>query len=80
MFKRFASTIALAFITSQACAGSAAAHVDGQLLADEANGKRHRQLAGTVHIHPAGTHVYVANRADGTVREGRDEEMGVSCR
>ena len=25
---------------------------------------RPRQLAGTIHVHPSGTHVYVANRAD----------------
>jgi 6-phosphogluconolactonase len=37
-------------------------------LADENNDKRVRQLAGTIHVHPAGTHVYLANRADGTVR------------
>jgi 6-phosphogluconolactonase len=33
---------------------------------------RPRQLAGTVHVHPNGRYVYVANRADGTVDfEGR---------
>lgn len=49
-------------------------------LADEANGKRRRQLAGTVHVHPAGTHVYVANRADGTVDgvfEGGENNIAV---
>ncbi|HWI14860.1 MAG TPA: beta-propeller fold lactonase family protein, partial [Burkholderiales bacterium] len=30
-------------------------------------GKKPRQLAGTVHVHPDGGHVYVANRADHTV-------------
>ena len=32
-------------------------------LADRA-GIKPRQLAGTIHVHPKGTHVYVANRAD----------------
>lgn len=35
-------------------------------LADPANIKP-RQLAGTVHVHPNGRFVYLANRADGTV-------------
>lgn len=35
-------------------------------LADRANVKR-RQLAGTIHLHPGGRYVYVANRADHTV-------------
>ena len=39
-------------------------------LADETNGKRARQLAGTVHIHPRGTHAYVANRCDELVKDG----------
>jgi len=42
-------------------------------LADEENGKRVRQLAGPIHVHPAGTHVYVANRADGVVRYGETD-------
>jgi 6-phosphogluconolactonase len=42
-------------------------------LTDDANGKRTRQLASAIHTHPAGTHVYVANRADGIVRDGGDE-------
>jgi 6-phosphogluconolactonase len=36
------------------------------LLADRANEKP-RQLAGTIHVHPNGRFVYVANRADWTV-------------
>ena len=36
------------------------------LLADRANEKP-RQLAGTIHVHPNGRFVYVANRADFTV-------------
>jgi 6-phosphogluconolactonase len=39
-------------------------------LADEGNGRRVRQIACAVHVHPAGTHVYVSNRADGTVASG----------
>ena len=35
-------------------------------LADRANEKP-RQLAGTIHLHPSGRYVYVANRADHTV-------------
>ena len=35
-------------------------------LADRANVQR-RQLAGTIHVHPGGKYVYVANRADNTV-------------
>ncbi len=35
-------------------------------LADRAN-KQPRQNAGTIHVHPDGRHVYVANRADYTV-------------
>ncbi len=35
-------------------------------LADRANVQR-RQLAGTIHVHPGGKFVYVANRADNTV-------------
>jgi 6-phosphogluconolactonase (cycloisomerase 2 family) len=42
-------------------------------LADEGSDKRRRQLAGTIHIHPAGSHVYVANRADGVVRDGETD-------
>ncbi len=33
----------------------------------EPNNMRPRQLAGTIHVHPNGRFVYVANRADGTV-------------
>jgi len=33
-------------------------------------GSRHRQLVGTVHVHPNGRTVYVANRASGTVEFG----------
>ncbi|HEX2826017.1 MAG TPA: beta-propeller fold lactonase family protein [Burkholderiales bacterium] len=49
-------------------------------LADEASGQRKRQLAGTLHVHPAGTHVYVANRADGTIDdvfEGGENNIAV---
>ena len=42
-------------------------------LADETNDKRVRQLAGPIHIHPLGTHVYVANRADGVVHDGETD-------
>ena len=33
---------------------------------------RGRQAAGTIHVHPSGRYVYVANRASSTVREGAD--------
>ena len=49
---------------------SAASLFTGNTLADEANGKRVRQLAGPIHIHPLGTHVYVANRCDEVVKHG----------
>ena len=42
-------------------------------LADEANDRRARQLASAIHVHPAGSHVYVANRADGVVRDDGEE-------
>lgn len=37
-----------------------------ETLADP-KGIKPRQLAGAIHVHPKGHHVYVANRADGTV-------------
>jgi len=49
---------------------SAASLFARNTLADEANGRRVRQLAGPVHIHPHGTHVYVANRCDEVVKDG----------
>jgi len=49
---------------------SAASLFARNTLADEANGRRVRQLAGPVHIHPHGTHVYVANRCDEVVNDG----------
>ena len=49
---------------------SAASLFTSNTLADETNGRRVRQLAGPVHIHPLGTHVYVANRCDEVVKDG----------
>jgi 6-phosphogluconolactonase (cycloisomerase 2 family) len=44
-------------------------------LADRANVKP-RQLAGTIHVHPNGRFVYVANRADYTVEQEGPEGKG----
>jgi 6-phosphogluconolactonase (cycloisomerase 2 family) len=44
-------------------------------LADRA-GIRPRQLAGTIHVHPKGTHVYVANRADHKIDFGGAKVFG----
>src|SRR5690606_18819218 len=44
-------------------------------LADRANEKP-RQLAGTIHVHPNGRFVYVANRADHAVDHARQKVFG----
>jgi 6-phosphogluconolactonase (cycloisomerase 2 family) len=44
-------------------------------LAERANEKP-RQLAGTIHLHPSGRYVYVANRADHTVDFGGRKVFG----
>jgi 6-phosphogluconolactonase len=44
-------------------------------LADRANQKP-RQLAGTIHVHPSGRFVYVANRADHTVEHQGQKVFG----
>jgi 6-phosphogluconolactonase len=44
-------------------------------LADRAN-ERPRQLAGTIHVHPNGRFVYVANRADLTVEHQGQKVFG----
>ncbi|MGZ9080066.1 MAG: lactonase family protein [Burkholderiales bacterium] len=40
------------------------------LLAEPRHARSPRQLGGTVHVHPNGRFVYVANRADSTVEHG----------
>ncbi len=44
-------------------------------LADKTNGTRARQLAGPIHIHPHGTHVYVANRCDEITKDGETDVL-----
>jgi 6-phosphogluconolactonase len=44
--------------------------VFGKSTLSEPNNIRGRQVAGTVHVHPNGRFVYVANRASSTVGEG----------
>jgi hypothetical protein len=36
----------------------------------------HRQMVGTVHVHPNGRYVYVANRADATVEFAGQQVLG----
>jgi 6-phosphogluconolactonase (cycloisomerase 2 family) len=53
----------------------AAAAFTCDTLADRAHEKP-RQLAGTIHVHPNGRFVYVANRADFTVDAGGEKVFG----